>query len=294
MVLAVAAFKSQTPPVERNAILISWDGALRDHVRDDLARGKLPNLAKLVRGGALVDLDVTGHQTDTKAGHAQMLTGYDPPLTGVYSNGRFNPIPSGYSIFERLHQAFGKRGLTTIMLTGRDRNLGSQPPSLLRNGEPYFLVRPGIAVWDGDQIRPASAVGAKAVKYIRDYAGKGRFFLFVHFADIDFAGHRDGEGSVAYDEALIECDRWLGKMMTELETQGIDGRTLIYVSADHGFEVGTKNHGYAPHIFLATSDPSVSAAQGGQQRDITPTVLRAMGVDIAKITPALPGQPLGK
>jgi predicted AlkP superfamily pyrophosphatase or phosphodiesterase len=294
ILVAGAGFNSQTRPEERNAILISWDGALREHVRDDLARGKLPHLAQLVRSGALVDLDVTGHQTDTKAGHAQMLTGYDPALTGVLSNGHFNPIPSGFSIFERLTQAFGKQGITTIMLTGKDHNLGSQPPGLLRSGEPYFLVRPGITVWDGDQLRPASVVGARAVRYIRDYANQGRFFLFVHFADIDFAGHRDGEGSAAYDTAMVACDGWLGKMMTELETSGIDRRTLVYVSADHGFEVGGKNHGNAPHIFLATSDHAVASGQAGQQRDIAPTILRAMGVDLAKIRPALPGKPLGR
>jgi len=292
LVFGVAAFNPKTRPAERNAILISWDGALREHVRADLAQGKLPSLAKLVRSGALVDLDVTGHQTDTKAGHAQMLTGYDPALTGVSSNSKFNPIPRGYSIFERLTQAFGKQGITTLMLTGKDHNLGSAPPGLLSHGEPYSLVRPGITVWDGDQMRPASAVGAKAVHYIRTYANKGRFFLFIHFADIDLAGHRSGEGSEAYDHALVECDLWLGKVMTELESQGSDGRTLVYVSADHGFEVGTKNHGNATHIFLATSDPSV--AQAGQQRDIAPTILQAMGVDLAKITPALPGKPLGR
>jgi len=102
VLLAASAFNPKTPktrPDERNAILISWDGALREHVRANLARGKLPNLARLAAMGALVDVDVTGHQTDTKAGHAQMLTGYDPALTGVYSNGKFDPIPSGYSIF---------------------------------------------------------------------------------------------------------------------------------------------------------------------------------------------------
>ena len=292
ILFGASAFNAKTSPEERNAILISWDGALREHMRGDLARGKLPNLARLISSGALVDIDVTGHQTDTKAGHAQMLTGYDPALTGVYSNGRYGPIPSGTSIFERLHQALGKQGITTIMLTGKDRNLGSRAPGLLRRGEPYYLVRPGITVWDGDQMRPASAVGEKAVSYIRDYAKKGRFFLFVHFPDIDLSGHRYGEASEAYDSAMVECDRWLGKIMTELETQGIDGRTLVYVSADHGFELGSKTHGHAPHIFLATSDPSVT--QAGQQRDITPTILRAMGVDLAKIDPALPGKPLGK
>ena len=290
--LGAAAFNPATRPEERNAILISWDGALREHVRGNLARGTLPSLAKLVSMGALVDIDVTGHQTDTKAGHAQMLTGYDPALTGVHSNGRFQPIPSGYSIFERLHQALGKHGLATIMLTGKDHNLGSSPPGLLSQGDPYFLARQGITVWDGDQIRSARVVGEKAVNYIRTFASEGRFFLFIHFADIDVSGHRDGEGSQAYDGALAECDRWLGKILSELDTQGIDGRTLVYVSADHGFEVGTKKHGNAPHIFLATSDPSV--AQAGQQRDIAPTVLRAMGVDLETITPALPGKALGK
>lgn len=292
VLLGAAAFNAKTRPEERNAILISWDGALREHVRNDLARGKLPNLARLAKLGALVDIDVTGHQTDTKAGHAQMLTGYNPALTGVYSNGNFDPIPSGYSIFERLHQAFGKQGITTIMLTGKDHNLGSRGPGLLSHGEPYFLVRPGITVWDGDQMRPASVVGEKAVNYIRGYARKGRFFLFIHFADVDLGGHRSGEGSEAYDSALVECDRWLGKILTELETQGIDGRTLVYVSADHGFDVGTDHHGNAPHIFLATSDPSV--AQAGQQRDIAPTILRAMGVDLDKVSPPLPGKALGK
>jgi hypothetical protein len=47
-----------------------------------------------------------------------------------------------------------------------------------------------------------------------------------------------------------------------------------------------------PHIFLATSDPSVVRA--GQQRDIAPTILRAMGVDLARISPALLGNALGR
>ena len=58
--VGATAFKTSTPPRQRSAILISWDGALREHVRANLARGKLPSLAKLVSIGALVDLDVTG------------------------------------------------------------------------------------------------------------------------------------------------------------------------------------------------------------------------------------------
>jgi predicted AlkP superfamily pyrophosphatase or phosphodiesterase len=284
------AFDAKTPATDRDAILISWDGALREHLRADLAAGKLPNLARLVKGGSLVDIDVTGHITDTKAGHAQILSGYGPDRTGVFSDSDFSPIPAGLSVFERLHKTFPS--LTTIMLTGKDHNLGSQAPGLLTAGEPFFHSRAGITVWDGDKMRPASEVGEKAVRYVHDYAKKGRFLLFIHFADVDLAGHRDGEGSPPYDQALEECDHWLGKILDELSSQGIERRTIVYVSADHGFDVGAKTHRNAPHIILASSDPTIVGP--GQQRDIAPTVLHALGVDLATVQPPLPGKPLSK
>lgn len=288
--LPAQAFDGKTPPADRNAILISWDGALREHVRADLAAGKLPNLARLVKTGSLIDVDVTGHITDTKAGHAQMLSGYGPETTGVYSDSDFAPIPVGLSVFERLHKAFP--AMTTIMLTGKDHNLGSKAPGFLSAGEPFFYSRAGITVWEGDKMRPAAEVGDKAVRTVHDVAKKGRFFLFIHFADPDLAAHRDGENAPTYDQALMECDRWLGKILDELAAQGIDGRTVVYVSADHGFDVGAKTHRNAPHIILASSDPTISGP--GQQRDIAPTVLRALGVDLSTVQPPLPGKSLAK
>ena len=287
--LGGAAFNPGVPAKQRSAVLISWDGALREHVKGDLAQGKLPNLARLVEHGSLVDIDVVGHQTDTKAGHAQMLTGYDPKLTGVHSNGNYRPIPRGLTIFERLRDVFGREGITTIMLTGKDHNLGSQSAGLIRAADPYYLSRSGISVWDGDQNRPASVVGRKAVEYIDQVAGKGRFFLFVHLPDVDAAGHGHGEGSDDYDRALVECDRWLGAVLDALARRGVDDRTLVYVTADHGFEVGAKQHGHAPHIFLGTNDIGLHE---GQQRDVAPTVLSGLGVQVSKLSPELPGKSL--
>jgi hypothetical protein len=290
ILLATSAFRPATPPAERNAVLISWDGAGGEHVRDSLAKGALPNLAALVRQGALVDLEVTGHGTDTKSGHAQMLTGYDASVTGVYSNAKFGPIPRGHTIFERLRQSFGKR-LVTIMVTSKGPNLGSLDPGA-GLAEPFHLTRRELTVWEGDRIRTARSVGERAVRHVARYANRGRFLAFVHFADVDGAGHYHGEDSSEYDKALADCDLWLGKIMAELKAQKASERTLVYVTADHGFDKGTKRHASATRVFLATNDPSVSLP--GEQRDIAPTLLSAMGVDLTKINPPLPGKVLAK
>ncbi|MFQ6088305.1 MAG: alkaline phosphatase family protein, partial [Candidatus Methanofastidiosia archaeon] len=79
-------------------ILLSWDGVQRDHLYELLERGELSNLATLIEEGSIVDIEITDHLTDTKAGHTQMLTGYSPDETGVYSNNIFKPIPEGLTI----------------------------------------------------------------------------------------------------------------------------------------------------------------------------------------------------
>ena len=56
--------------------------------------------------------------------------------------------------------------------------------------------------------------------------------------------------------------------------------------------MATTHHAKASHSFLAGNDPQVTSA--GEQRDITPTILQALGVDTSTITPALPGKSLRK
>jgi predicted AlkP superfamily pyrophosphatase or phosphodiesterase len=127
---------------------------------------------------------------------------------------------------------------------------------------------------------------------IDKFGPKGRFFLFLHFGDVDVNGHKYGEGSREYNDALVTLDTWLGRMVAQLKTDGLYDHTAVYITADHGFDVGTTHHSKATHIFLASNDAQVTSA--GEQRDITPTVLQAMGVDIGKITPTLPGKSLRK
>jgi predicted AlkP superfamily pyrophosphatase or phosphodiesterase len=326
VLVSTTAFKPSTPPRQRSAILISWDGALREHVHECLKRNQMPSLAQLIKEGRMVDIEVSGHTTDTKSGHAQMLTGYDPNLTGVVSNARFQPIPRGYSIFERLQQAFGKKKIATIMVTGKAMGLGPGGPKISAeagapvstpaeasveddkrarrvetvrvageqnlSGQPFYLVKGSLTAWDGDRPRDAHGVGQKALAILDKFGPQGRFFLFVHFGDADASGHEYGEDSREYNDALVSLDTWLGRIVAQLKADGLYDHTAVYVTSDHGFDVGTTHHTKASHSFLAGNDPQVTSA--GEQRDITPTILQALGVDSGTITPALPGKSLAQ
>ena len=111
----------------QNIILIGWDGAQRNHVDECLRRGELPNLRKLSTEGILVAIDIL-RVTDTKAGWAQILTGYEPEVTGVFSNSDFKPIPKGYTVFERLESFFGPENFISAAIIGKKGNVGISPP----------------------------------------------------------------------------------------------------------------------------------------------------------------------
>lgn len=359
LALPALGFDPATPPAQRNAILFSWDGAQREHMTDCLAKGELPNLAALIKEGGIVNIDISGHATDTKAGHTQMLTGLDPDVTGVMSNSKFKAIPEGCSIFEKLEKQFGDDNITTIMLTGKTHHVGSCPAStpeqiaeakkklatlpkvkgagnrklaragaragaranaaktglvdpdaavlakkpksaerqklngIIQNtdGEPFFNVSKAIDVWDGEKSRAYEVNGPLMLGYL-DKCGKGRFFAFFHFSDPDHMGHGHGENSSQYNDAIINCDKELGDCVKKLKALGIYDKTMVFVNADHGFDEGKTSHSNAPYVVLAANMKSLT--RNGHQRDIVPTILAEMGVDVSKIEPAFKGNVLTK
>ena len=290
--------ETETLAPPKNVILISWDGVQQNHLRECLARKELPHLQALINEGIIVQIDVT-HRTDTKAGHAQMLTGYEPETTGVYGNGNFRPIPPGYTIFERLEEHFGAQNIATIMLTGKAGNVGGKGPRVVKDkktgkerkvpGEPFFLTKNDLDEFDSNAA-PATVVGPKALGYLDKYKDM-RFFAFFHFSDPDSKGHRFGENSPEYTQAIITCDEWLGKIVARLKEYDLCEKTVIYVTTDHGFDEGRRRHSMAPYIFLATSDKRVK--RRGNQRDIAPTIL-SLFMEVEKIEPPFPGRSLAE
>ena len=317
-------FKREVKSV-KNIILIGWDGTQRDHLYELLDDGKLPNLSKLIKEGSIVDTEITTAETDTKPGWSEILTGYGPEITGVYSNFDYKPIPKGYTIFERLEDYFGKDNIVTMFIGGKINNIGARGPHKIcvncmgrypdtlgktrwweettkaptrrpgeervfekREGEPYYYAKEGIDVFL-TELGAADNVGPEVLRHIEKYKDQ-RFFAFFHFEEPDEVGHRYGENSKEYSEGIITDDQWLGEIISKLKKVGIYEETVVYVTADHGFDEGTIFHSHAPYTFLATNNKEVT--KDGDRKDITPTILWNYGFDVGNILPTLQGEVL--
>lgn len=308
---------------EKNIILIGWDGAQRAHTYSLLEDGKLPNLKNIINEGSIADIDITS-STHTKPGWAEILTGYSPGITGVYTNKEYGPIPKGYTVFERLEDYFGYDNFLTVFIGGKVNNIGSRGPHKIcincitrfpdtrektmwweedtqaptiqgqerffsqRKGEPYFYTKDSLDIHE-TSLGTASNVGPKALASLEILKGK-RFFAFFHFEEPDEPGHIYGENSKEYSQGIIIDDYWLGEIVSKLKELNMYENTIIYVTADHGFDEGKKSHSVAPFVFLATNDTSF--LKDGDRKDVTPTILDNFGIDTSAINPSLNGKSL--
>jgi len=72
--------------IATKAIVLAWDGTVPAFVHELLRQGKLPNLAKLIEGGAFADDVKSGFPSKTAPGFASLITGAPPSVTGISGN----------------------------------------------------------------------------------------------------------------------------------------------------------------------------------------------------------------
>jgi hypothetical protein len=115
--------------------------------------------------------------------------------------------------------------------------------------------------------------------------------IFLHFDQVDGAGHSSGWGSAAYLASIATVDGLVGQVMAALNARpgaaaGVED-WLVMVTADHGGAQGSFGHfagqgrinWEVPLIVSGPSVPDGLAIAQGTLRDLVPTALWHLGVD---------------
>jgi hypothetical protein len=118
---------------------------------------------------------------------------------------------------------------------------------------------------------------------------------FVHFDDVDEAGHADGAASSEYLAAVAEIDGYVGKIRQAVAKRPTSEQWSIIVTADHGHTDAGGHGGNTPperSSFIIKTGPGITRttpAVKPKNVDIAADVLSTFGVPIPA---ALDGRPL--
>ena len=253
--LAVAPTPAPSPKVA----LLSVDGLRADAV----AQTELPNLRGLVARGAYTYAARSVMPSETLPGHASMLSGEEPKVHKIAPDwDDFRP-EKGFIAVPTVFSVARAAGLRTVMVVGKGKLQHLAPPGTV---DSFVLATRG----DADVANEAIV-----------QAGAGFDLLFVHFPDVDLAGHATGWMSAGYLETLARLDEALGRLLAALPPE-----TTVILTADHG----GKDHAHGRDIPEDTTVPWIVAGpkvvrRGAmtsrvKQTDTAATALWAFGLSL--------------
>ena len=196
-----------TPAPSPKVAILSVDG-LR---ADVLAKAEMPNVRELALRGAYTWSARTVTPSETLPSHASMLSGEDPKVHKfTWDWDDFKP-EKGYITVPTVFSVARAAGLRTVMVVGKKKLQHLAPPGTV---DSFVLAERG----DRDVANEAII-----------QAGVGFDLLFVHFPDVDYAGHAEGWMSPAYLAKVAEADEAIGRLLAVLPAQ-----TTVILTADHG------------------------------------------------------------
>jgi len=294
--LAAGIFFFSFPPASRagekgeslNLLLITIDTLRPDRLscysREHL---RTPNIDSLAERGTLF-LKAFAHTPTTLPSHTNILLGTTPLHHGVHDNHNFIVREEFLTLAEHLKA----NGYSTGAFVGAfpldsrfgltqgfdvyDDNYGS------KNYQEFSYVE-----------RKAEKVVQKALEWLS--VREQPWFLWVHCFD----PHQQYEPpepfkseykDAPYNGEVAYVDASLGKLLAYLEEKGLEGKTLVVFTGDHGESLG--EHGESTHGYFAYNStlwiPLIIASPEGKPRvveqyachvDIFPTVCDILGLE---------------
>jgi len=300
-------------PDRPNVVMIVMDTQRADRMGCyGYDRPTTPNVDALAERGLLFT-DAYATSSWTWPSTASLMTGLSPDSHGVKGLDACT-LSQG---FTTLAEALQRRGYTTAAFSG---NPIVEPTRAFDQGFETFEVERGTRFVKSDELVP------EALDWLDAHAPV-RFFLYLQLVDphTPHAPHpdeaarlalgppppdwpeaglnavpMDGSASPAvrayadrlYDASVATGDRWVGVLLRRLEELGLDDRTIVCFTSDHGeelFEHGAHGHGHdvwdvlvrAPLILAGPGVPRGERREGAvSNRFAATTIARMVGADL--------------
>jgi hypothetical protein len=212
-----AAVAAQRPiPAVEDVVIISVDG-LRPDV---MLRANAPAMRSLMRDGAFTFWARTTEASITLPSHTSMLTGVTPAKHQILWNSDLPQHMGSYPAYPTIFELAGRAGLGTEMAAGKSKFRTLNKPQTIDR----VFVPQGIDASVDDTVVADHALELFAQGPARPA------LLFVHFPDVDAAGHAHGWGSPEQIGAVEKADTQIARILAAIDR----AKTIIILSADHG------------------------------------------------------------
>lgn len=205
------------------------------------------------------------------------LTEYDSNLGAIVA---FPPI----AIETTLANEIAKAGLTQVHIAETEKyahatyflNGGTERPHA---GEEHVLVesRKDVQTHDLAPEMKAKEIADKAIEYIE----KGTDFMFINFANADMVGHTANVPALKI--AVETIDRELKRVVEAVQLKG----GVVFITADHGnaetnidLITGERHTAHTVNVVPAIITLKDVQLNNGNLADVTPTILKLMGLDV--------------
>jgi predicted AlkP superfamily pyrophosphatase or phosphodiesterase len=215
-----------------------------------------PNLNEFVKGGAVSEGLIGVFPTVTYPSHTTLITGVPPAAHGILGNGLFDPDQklkgAWYWYSEEiktrtLWSEAKQKGMTTASVSwpvtvGAKIDFNFPEFRFLRTYEDIMLFRgistPGLlAEYEQAEGKVAAPVDDDTRTKLATYLIRKHQpdLLLVHLADMDHEQHLHGPDSPDAIKSLESIDACIGRIRKEVQSAGLDKRTVFVIVSDHGF-----------------------------------------------------------
>lgn len=195
----------------RHVIILSFDG-----LRPDALRPAMP--AALLDRAAFTWQARTVLPSVTLPSHTSMLTGVPPSVHGMLAN------------TWRTAQGYVKMPTAFSVVT----ESGRRAAMFVTKAKLLYLARPGTVARAEFLVYPRYDQAAAVREAMRYLASVQPDLLFIHVADPDDVGHRDGWMSEPYLDVVRKVPATIGIVLDTLRRMSATDRSLVIVTADHG------------------------------------------------------------